>query len=570
MSTPTRTQRDPYVPPQTITAVPPTFTLDRSIAGDQLVIVLDTEAGRLWAEQWGSRTIHDQGPAYLSTRDLYFPGAGHEWWNRSARLIGWTPNHWPEFPAAQDTFTAVLELMAGWARELVTSLTPLPDGGWDWSLKATAAYERIGYLASYGNRTLTPGIDPGDPWHGDGTAPLPERHHYGAVSFAEVLAAAPAGWADPVWATLSDHELDLVAAALHGKYGSEVPEQFRKRVPWDTEDKLRATIRFHRQRHDGDPLSKENQNLPIYIVGARAGLRRYRAEFAERAAGLPAQHAATFLALHPDAAPAALRAASSDRELERIAEVLAAEAAEQHQVALVATAGELTARRAELRALARAELLATGDAYAHLSLELRQLGDRRAALLLEVASFQEEPEWDAEKGEPRYAELARAARMTRQAVRERLTTDGPPAAPDDAELADDVRDRVLARLTALGDAGACYVELDRVAGRILRVPLRPFLEDMAAGGTITRVGGTDGNPRYVRTSVRDADIATTVREHLNAHARNCSAVQLYEATVKALGDFPRSQLDAVLDRMTTAGDLGKNGTVGAMYYNVRR
>lgn len=494
-----------YVPPATITVAPPSFLIeDRNTAGDQLVIVLDTETGRLHAEQWTTRRIHDHGgPAYRPTRDLYFVGAGHDWWTRGARRLGWTPSHWPAYPAAQDTFVAALELMGRWAKELVDALDPLPGDGWDWTLRASAAYERIGYLVSYGpggmNRDKP--ADPDDLWFGDGTEPLPERHHYGAVSFEEVLATAPAGWAQPVWATLGDRELDMIAATLVNPFhhDQDIPDQLRARVSHDHENRLKAGIQFSKPYPNDPPtLAERNKSMPLHVLGARAGLRRYRDALVTDAAGKPAQHAAVFLQLHPEAMPMTLRAASSDREVERIATVLAAEVAEQYEVALVAAVTELTARRADMRALARAELSAAGDAYTHMARELRQLGDRRAGLLLEVASFQEEPEWDTDKGEPRYAELGKLARMTRQAVRERLTAGEPlPAVPDD-----DVAAAILAHLRetkANLSAAQLYEHVTETAGLIIpREQLDRVLVAMHGAGDIGKaghVGATYYNPR---------------------------------------------------------------------------
>jgi hypothetical protein len=473
--------RVPYAPPPKITVTPPTFTLGRNEAFRRLVIVLDVHEGRLWAEDWREgRDFHDTKlPAYYPDRDLYFVGgSAHDWFTRGARRLGWSPGHYPSFPGDADTFQADLDVMARWARELVDNLAPLPDGGYDWTLKATAAYERIGYLTSYGTRGLLgDDTDPTDPWHGDGSAPLPDRHHYGVVSFEEVLAASPAGWADPLWVLLGDAELDLVAESLVNRYRAHhVPEQFRARLEFSAEAKLRATIRFHKQRRDDQTLAEENQGVPIHVIGARIGLRRHRAARIADQTQLPARHAAEYLTEHPEAFPETLRAASSDGELEHIAKLVDATAAAEHGVALVATAGVLRAARAERRRLTRAELQATGDAYTHAALELRQMGDRRAALLLEVASFQEEPEWDSEKGEPRYAELARLARMTRQAARERITAgEALPAVPDD-DVAAAIRDYLRTRQNAQSAAQLAAM----LAERDLEVPREQLDRVLAA------------------------------------------------------------------------------------------
>jgi hypothetical protein len=494
MPTQQSTARPPYAPPAEIKVIEPRFTISRGEAFKRLVIVLDVVEGTLHAEDWtGGRDFHDPRlPAYYPGRDLYFVGGqAHDWFTRDARRLGWSPGHYPSFPSAPASFREGLDLMAPWAKALVDALEPLPDGGYDWTLRATAAYERIDYLTSYGKRGLLgDGTDPADPWHGDGSAPLPDRHHYGAVSFEEVLAAAGPGWADPMWAILSDADLDLVARSLVGRYDTraEIPKHLIKSIGWDTEDKLRAAITFHKKRRDDWTLAEDNRNLPIHPVGVRAGLRRWRTQFVADAAGRPAEHARVYLTAHPEAWPAGLRAASSNHEVEQLAAALEVTAAAEHHVALVATGGVLRERRAELRETARAELAATGDAYAHRALELRQLGDRRAALLFEVASFQEGPEWDAEAGEPRYAELARVARMTRQAVRERLLGGEPVAAVPD----DDVAAAVRAHLTHAGEGRSAAQLYEHVTGDaglpVPREQLDRVLVEMNRAGDVTKRG----------------------------------------------------------------------------------
>lgn len=446
MPTPQNTMPAPYAPPAEIKVIPPTFTLSPGAAFRRLVIVLDVVEGTLHAEDWaGGRDFHDTRlPAYYPGRDLYFVGGpSHDWFTRDARRIGWSPSHSPRFPGDLDRFREHLDLMAPWAKALVDALDPLTDGGYDWTLRATAAYERIDYLTSYGKEgLLRDSTDPADPWHGDGSAPLPDRHHYGAVSFEEILAVAEPGWADPMWAMLSDADLDLVARSLMRRYDTrtEIPDHLHKAVSWATEDRLRATIRFHSQHRADWSLAEENKNLPLHPIGVRAGLRRWRSQFVADTEGRPAEHARIYLTTHPEAWPADLRAASSNHEVAMMARDLDAVAATQHHVSLVATSGVLRERRAALREAARAELATAGDNYTRLALELRQQGDRRAALLFEVASFQEGPEWDADKGEPNYAELGRVARMTRQAVRERLIAGEPlPAAVPDDDVAAAVR-----------------------------------------------------------------------------------------------------------------------------------
>lgn len=492
----------PYVPPATITVVPPTFTLDREAAFRHLVIVLDVQDGQLSAENWHQgRDFHDTKlPSYYPHRDLYFVGGGaHDWWTRDARRLGWSPSHYPVFPGDPATFVATLELMAKWAKELVDALEPLPDGGWDWTPRASAAYERIGYLTSYGTRgLLVEKTDPTDQWHGDGTAPLPDRHHYGAVSFDEVLAAAGPGWAESVWATMTDAQLDDVAASLVSPWRSPATP-YRKLVGHIVEERLKATILFSKpglQR--GKSLAEVNQSMPLHVLGARAGLRRWRAARIADVRQMPVQHAAAYFTEDPTRWPETLRAASSDRELERIAELVDAEAAHAHMVALVGVIDLLTIARTDLRVLKRAELAAAGDAHVSLAAELRQLGDRRASLLFEVASFQDGPEWDAEKGEPNYAELGRLARMTRQATRERLTGDAPPPAVPAEDVAAAVREHLRETKQNLSAAQLYAATIEAIGIDYPRAQLDEVLVAMHNAGDVGKsghVGATYYNPR---------------------------------------------------------------------------
>lgn len=425
---PTRAPARPYTPPPQITVQPPAFTIgDSGDALRQLVVILDTETGALAAELWHERRS-PQMPTYHPHRDLYFPGAGHAWWNREARRIGWTPTQYATCAATEAGFRKALDLMARWAKELVDALEPLPDGGYDWTLKATAAHERILHLIHNGGRPLTDKTPVDDPWHGDGTAPLPDRHHYGAVSFDEIIAVDP-GWVDPAWAAMTDAELDVVADGIISPFGKGAHAKWLSRA---TEDRLKATIVFHRRRMPDRLLSAENQGLPLHPVGVRAGLRRWRAAATAAAQKMPAEHALRFLTAHPEAHPVTLRAATTDHELDLIAERLNARAAHEYRVALIETRAALAATRTELRTAARAELAAAGDAYAAAAIELGRLGHRRAALLHEVAAFQDGPEWDPATRRHRYAELGRLAGMTRQAVQERLSAAGEPH-PDQGE-----------------------------------------------------------------------------------------------------------------------------------------
>jgi hypothetical protein len=431
MTTPTRALTTPYVPPADITIAPPTFTMGPDEARDCLLVCLDVTTGRLWAEQFrdASRPLSDH------RREVYFPGrqlwigGGNEPWNRYPARLGWSPGQWPAYAGTRADFAANLAAIAPWARVLVDSLEPLPDGGYDWTLRATAAFERIGYLVDYGPRPLTDRTPADDPWHGDQTGELPERHHYGAVTFDEIVDADP-NWADPSWAAMTDAQLDEVADGILYPYGKGTLAKF---LGTTAEERLKATIVFSKSRDDR-PLAEQNRGVPLKPVGVRAGLRRWRAARIAENTGLPVRPAAEHLG---DQLPDALVATTTDRELGDMARMIAVTAAAEAGVALVGTVDHLARARADMRTRVRFELATIREERAAVAAYLAQLTARRASLLAAVAAFKETPEWPTPDAvEPSYAELGRIGGMTRQAAREQIQ---PLYAGDDADAAAETR-----------------------------------------------------------------------------------------------------------------------------------
>lgn len=464
MPTPTSPAGTPYVPPAQITVTPLTFTLDRDQTARLLVFVLDTETGHFTAEQWDRAryaATSNNLPGYYPNRDLCFIGdsdgrGGTEWWNRTPRRLAWQPRQWPTYPSDAEQFRKVMNLMARWARELVDVLEPLPDGGYDWTLRATAAYERIAYLANYGTRGLLGDkTDSTDPWHGDGTAELPQRHHYGAVNFDEIVDADP-DWADPRWAAMTDAQLDEVAAGVYRPYGAG---NLAKPLTETAVTRLKATVRFSKLFRTDESLAEQNRSLPLHPVGVREGLRRWRAARLAASTGMPAVDATAHLA---GKLPDRLGATTGDTELGELARLVAVEAAHTDKVALVGAVDYLARARAEMRTNVRFELATIVAERAAIAAHLAQLTARRASLLAAVVAFREEPEWpDDDAAEPNYAELGRLAGMTRQAALEQLR---PLFAGDDADAEAEKRTeahRVVLRTIRDGEYGKAYLhEID--------------------------------------------------------------------------------------------------------------
>lgn len=504
MATPITPARPPYAPPAQITVQPLQVGFGSADqARKELVFVLDTETGDFRAEKWDrSRyaTNPNNPPAYYPTRDLWFIGdsdgrGGSEWWNRDPRRLAWYPKQWCNYVTDGAAFAEVLDLMGHWAKVLVDALEPLPDGGYDWTLPATAAYERIGYLANYGRKPLTEGIPADDPWHGDGTGALPARHHDGAVDFGEIVAADP-NWADPRWAAMTDAQLDQVAEAVHDPWGKD------DRAEWTSTagPALKATIRFHRDRLRGDqarPLAEQNRGLSLHPVGVRAGLRRWRAALLASSTGMPAVNAAEHL---DGQLPAKLVATTGDTELAELARLVAVEAAHTDSVALVGVLDYLARARGEMRRQLREELAGIVAERRGVADHLAQLTARRASLLAAVAAFREEPEWpDDDAAEPNYAELGRLAGMTRQAALEQLR---PLFAGDDADAEAEARTearQLIVRTVRDSAYGKAYAS-DLIAA-VSKVGLRlrrPIVEALLAELVNQRIlmMTNEGVPRY--------------------------------------------------------------------------
>ncbi|MEN3308915.1 MAG: hypothetical protein V7603_5117 [Micromonosporaceae bacterium] len=386
-------------------------------AGWALRVELNTRTGVFKAEPNEVRFVdksndrHRGGDYYLAGWDLWVRG----WqWDRVPTWIAWEVSnvydgHWA---LSAEGVNAMLDRLAGHAQTLVNALIPISgtNGEYDWSLLATAAHERIGRVIDRFPDCQIGG-DANHPYFGDIDAPLPERHHYGVVTFAELLAVAP-DLVDPAWAVMSDAELDEVAAPWTGTASVR-----HRTIPFAAADAARERY-FPRE-----PGAIGNHGLPIYIIAARSGLREYRAAATAERTGLPAVDACTLDLVLPET----LTSDVDDAGLARMAAELEAAAAHNDKIALVGLLGELRRQRAHLRQLVRAEAAAVGARTTAAEADLKTLRATRAGLLGRVIGWGEEPEW--KDGEVDYAELGRLGHMSRQGARQlvtNLTADDTP------------------------------------------------------------------------------------------------------------------------------------------------
>ena len=213
-----------------------------------------------------------------------------------------------------------------------------------------------------------------------------------------------------------------------------------------------------------------------------------------------ALHARQFLAEHPEEFPAVLRASTSDVDLAELAAEVDC-AGDEHGFALVATAGVLREHRTALVAALRVRLGRLGDRYAELAAELRRVGDERVAALHELAACRAEPEWDAAAGEYRYAQLARLARMTRQAARERLGGTAPADEVLDEDIATEVRRHLRQRdMPGTGGTGTSAAVLHELVTTRFpgasRSRLDAVLRRMVEAGEAERRGTVVGMYHY--------------------------------------------------------------------------
>jgi hypothetical protein len=353
--------------------------------------VLDTRTGSLYAEPSPPGNT-DHGPYYDPQLDLWACAWGYE---RTPTRIAWfVRQHWDWAKTSGGTADQLARI-APVAQHLLDNLAPVPGTAaeWEWPPAATAAEDRIRSGVSYSQHSDD------EFW----AAPLPDRGHYGVVSVAELLDTCPS-YADPAWITMSDAELDAVAADLCGspvRSGRSLP-------PW-VKDALRS--RFH-------PEADRMGTVPIYLVGGRIGLRAWRNAAIEAHAGMPARQASEHLTTLTSPAVDELSAVTTDIELRKLAAQVDAEVGHRDHVALVGTVDYLRRLRAEMRTRVRAELEALGTRYTALAAELQQLSAARTGLLHQVLAFREPPEWPDGADEPNYAELGRIAGMTRQSARD--------------------------------------------------------------------------------------------------------------------------------------------------------
>jgi hypothetical protein len=381
-------------------------------------VTLNLRTGRLSAvngfpafdrEQAGHRGGWSGPGWYHLGADLWMRGYG---WTRTPTQLAWAGNSatWMLDAAGVN---ARLQRIRPVAQQLVDALDPVPGtGAYDWTLRATALEGAISGLAgSYSDH-------PREPVIGD-------RYGTGVISFAELIEADP-DLIDPLWATMTDEQLDEVARTWTGD-----GDRSGKYIYGPTEQRLCAHFGWGGWQNGVAP-DRPHSTPSFYVVHARIDLRRWRDTAIATATGLPTGYAAELL---PDGYTGDdLYASSTDADLDRIAAAIDATAAYHRQVALVGTRELLAGQRARLRDRVRREAAAAAAVTADLQERLRAARAASDGLLLQVIGFAEQPEHQAD-GTLDYAALAQLGAMTEAAARARFAAVDEPLVPDEtAEL----------------------------------------------------------------------------------------------------------------------------------------
>lgn len=341
---------------------------DRRCEGHNILFILDTHTGRLYAR----RATHQE-----TSRHEWLDGSlslqpyGLRW---ATRKIAAATVHWAVKTVAD--VDDILAKLAHPARHLLAHLAPVPGspGEWDWTLQAARAYSAMHSIA------LNPHLHQGDEDLG--------KHGAGYVTVDQVAERWP-DWPNDEWAAMSDDELDQVAAAgLH--------------VPYTP----------HEQRDEYEQYWGWSWNIPMRVVGARLGLRTWRNRaISKMCNSLPASPAEAWFAKHPPK----ISADTSDDELDRIAARAKAKAARCDEIALIAADRHLRQQRAILRQQVRDDLEQVAKQAEQAIAEAERLRALRAAGVLRIIAWHDPDDYD-ESGKLRESQLARRARMTRQGV----------------------------------------------------------------------------------------------------------------------------------------------------------
>lgn len=310
-----------------------------------------------------------------------------------------------------------LALIAPRAERLLGGLQPVPGTArWDWTTTAVIAHAAI--------RAITQAGMTGEEELAGKEAGCTDSYPQ-AISFEDLLGLYPElrlAW--PTLAAMPDAELDALAEKLSAHCGTPSPPDGvltrGDSAAWDAW--------YHRMNRPGSGYASP------YVVGARAGLYRLRAQRAEETTGYPVADAARVLAVNP-ALTAQLTADTADDALARAAADLAARTAHDDHINLAGTESALMAERARLRAAVRAELEQAGRDVTAAEDRARQLRTARAGLVARVIAWQDPADYD--HGSLKTADLARRAGMTEHGLRQlraRLEdTERPDPGPEDGQ-----------------------------------------------------------------------------------------------------------------------------------------
>lgn len=364
------------------------------------------------------------GPIEQGYEDQPFP----ESWVHHHEFPVPMPAHmtWPiKGHLTADQAERLIAVMAPHARVICDERVPVTGraaGGYDWSLRTAAAVRAIDAFASNWWHSLDPNSVVGPEWT--------ERHEYsfpGLLAMPDALAATPE-LEDGAWAAMHDAALDEAAAHL------------ARFAPYDLREQWITAA--HLSDHDLP------RSVPIYLVGVMATLYERRAELA---GDLEPCDESEWFAQNP-ARLNEVDDSTTDEELSRLieAEERAAAAAGKR---LLGAGYYLVATREQHRERVRAELDAAAQTAEDLGERKKQADRRRSALLLRVDSWDDPADGEEHK---RNAELARRARISRQAVRELRNraagTDGVEMASDQGfQVGQQVRNKRTGALLIVDD-----------------------------------------------------------------------------------------------------------------------
>ena len=337
---------------------------------------------------------HWRGPGwYDPSADLWVRGHG---WGRTPIRLAWTGNN-SKYVQDAAGVNEHLEQIRPIAQQLVDALEPVPgtNGDYDWTLRATAIDSAINGLVDYGA--------------GHGPTAIRDRVSEGTITFAELIEADP-DLIDPLWATMTDTQLDEVARLWTGD-----GDRHGKFVNRETENRLCAHFDLAGWKNGVAPEGVHSRPS-FYVLHARTDLRRWRDTAIATATGLPTAYAEqVFDGYDGDD----LSASCTDADLDQIAARLEATVAYRDKVAVIGTRGMLLKQRAQMRARVRREAQAAGAAVVELEGQLRTARATRDGLLSQVVGFGEEPEHNTD-GTLNYAEIARVGSMSRVAARNKF------------------------------------------------------------------------------------------------------------------------------------------------------